>query len=60
VPGKLRAGGLLMVPLGLQPCVAEMPSLQKPLPEGQHCIAFRHALLLTIEEKHKQQYASAS
>jgi len=58
--GKLPAGGLLKVPLALQPCVAEMPSLQKPLPEGQHCIAFSHAVLVAIRENNAQQRASAS
>ena len=56
MPGKLRAGALLMVPLELQPCVAEMPSLQKLLPEEQHCIAFSHAIVLAVEGK---PYATA-
>jgi len=60
MPGKLHAGGLLMVPLALQPCVAELPSLQKLLPEGQHCIAFSLAALLATEEGNLQQHASAS
>ena len=51
MPGKLHAEGLLMVPLELQPCVAEMPSLQKLLPEEQHCIAFSHAIVLAVEGK---------
>jgi len=49
-----------MVPRARQPCVAEMPSLQTLLPEGQHSIAFSHAVLVAIKGKHTQQHASAS
>lgn len=60
MPEKLPAEGLLKVPLALQPCVAETPSLQTLPPEGQHSIAFSQAVLVAIKGKHMQQRASAS